>query len=41
MDVVTTEAVERASWISLMFQGIGKFFGNLWGSTTDFIGGLF
>lgn len=41
VDVVTTEAVERASWISLMFQGIGKFFGNLWGSTTDFIGGLF
>ncbi|WP_177184542.1 serine hydrolase [Psychrobacillus sp. OK032] len=41
VDVVTTEAVERASWISLMFQGIGKFFSNLWGSTTDFIGGLF
>nr|WP_185908021.1 serine hydrolase [Psychrobacillus soli] len=41
VDVVTTEAVERASWISLMFQGIGKFFGNLWSSTTDFIGGLF
>lgn len=41
VDVVTTEAVERASWISLMFQGIGKFFGNLWHSTTDFIGGLF
>nr|WP_188713374.1 serine hydrolase [Psychrobacillus lasiicapitis] len=41
VDVVTTEAVERASWISLMFQGIGKFFANLWDSTTDFIGGLF
>lgn len=41
VDVVTTESVERASWISLMFQGIGKFFGNLWGSTTDFVGGLF
>jgi len=40
-EVVTTEAVERASWFSLMFQGIGKFFGNLWNSTTDFIGGLF
>ncbi|WP_093538731.1 serine hydrolase [Psychrobacillus psychrotolerans] len=40
-DVVTTEAVDRSSWISLMFQGIGKFFGNLWNSTTDFIGGLF
>ncbi|ALC87133.1 D-alanyl-D-alanine carboxypeptidase [Bacillus sp. FJAT-22090] len=41
VDVVTTESVERASWISLMFQGIGKFFGNLWNSTTDFVGGLF
>ncbi len=41
VDVVTTDSVERASWISLMFQGIGKFFGNLWSSTTDFIGGLF
>ena len=41
VDVVTTETVERASWISLMFQGIGKFFSNLWGSTTDFVGGLF
>nr|WP_205961831.1 serine hydrolase [Psychrobacillus vulpis] len=41
VDVVTTEEVERASWISLMFQGIGKFFSNLWHSTTDFVGGLF
>ncbi|WP_391118768.1 serine hydrolase [Psychrobacillus sp. L3] len=41
VDVVTTEDVDRASWISLMFKGIGKFFGNLWHSTTDFIGGLF
>lgn len=41
VDVVTTDTVERASWISLMFQGIGKFFSNLWNSTTDFIGGLF
>lgn len=41
VDVVTTESVERASWISLMFQGIGKFFSNLWNSTTDFVGGLF
>lgn len=40
-DVVTTEAVDRASWFSLMLQGIGKFFGNLWSTTTDFIGGLF
>lgn len=40
-DVVTTEAVERASGFSLFFQGIGNFFGNLWGGITDFVGGLF
>jgi len=40
-DVVTTEAVERAGGISLFFQGIGSFFGNLWSSITDFVGGLF
>ncbi|MEG0260415.1 MAG: D-alanyl-D-alanine carboxypeptidase family protein [Lysinibacillus sp.] len=39
--VVTTEAVERSSWFSLMLQGIGNFFGNLWGGITDFVGGLF
>ncbi|QGG49455.1 D-alanyl-D-alanine carboxypeptidase family protein [Lysinibacillus pakistanensis] len=40
-DVITTEAVERASGISLFFQGIGNFFGNLWGGISDFVGGLF
>ena len=40
-DVITTKAVERASWFSLMFQGIGSFFGNLWTSTIEFVGGLF
>lgn len=40
-DVVTTEAVERASGFSLFFQGIGNFFGNLWGGIADFVGGLF
>lgn len=40
-DVVTTASVERASGISLFFQGIGNFFGNLWGGITDFVGGLF
>ena len=29
-DVVTTEAVERAGKMSLFFQAIGNFFGNLW-----------
>ena len=41
VDVVTTGSVERAGGISLFFQGIGSFFGNLWGSVTGFIGGLF
>lgn len=41
LDVVTTDSVERASGFSLFFQGIGNFFGNLWGSVTGFIGGLF
>lgn len=40
-DVVTTTAVERAGRISLFFQGVGNFFGNLWGGISDFVGGLF
>lgn len=40
-DVVTTNEVERASGVSLFFQGIGNFFGNIWGGITGFIGGLF
>lgn len=40
-EVVTKNAVERASGFSLFFQGIGNFFGNLWGGITDFVGGLF
>lgn len=39
-DVVTTKAVERASWLSLVFQGIGNFFGNIWGSISNFVGGF-
>lgn len=40
-DVVTTEKVERASGISLFFQGIGSFFGNLWNGIFGFVGGMF
>lgn len=40
-DVVTTDNVERAGAISLFFQGIGNFFGNVWGGITGFVGGLF
>ena len=39
VDVVTTEAVERAGGVSLFFQGIGGFFGNLWNSVFGFVGG--
>lgn len=35
-DVVTTEAVERAGKISLFFQGIGNFFGDLWSGVFGF-----
>lgn len=40
-DVVTTEAVKRASWFALGMQAIGHFFANLWDGATDFVGGLF
>lgn len=40
-DVVATESVERASGLSLFFQGIGNFFGNLWNGIFGFISGLF
>ncbi|MBM7610467.1 D-alanyl-D-alanine carboxypeptidase (penicillin-binding protein 5/6) [Lysinibacillus composti] len=40
-DVVTTQTVERAGWLSLFFQGVGNFFGNVWGGITGFVGGLF
>lgn len=34
VDVVTTNDVERAGAISLFFQGIGHFFGNIWHGIT-------
>lgn len=40
-DVVTTSAVERAGFVALFFQGVGSFFGNVWGGITGFVGGLF
>lgn len=40
-DVVTTSSVERAGSISLFFQGIGSFLGNVWDGITGFVGGLF
>lgn len=40
-DVVTAGSVERAGAISLFFQGVGSFFGNIWSGITGFVGGLF
>jgi len=40
-DVVTTSSVERAGFVSLFFQGVGSFFGNVWDGITGFVGGLF
>ena len=37
VDLVTTNAVEKASWFALTMQAIGSFFGNLW----DKVMGLF
>ncbi len=37
VDLITTNAVEKAGWFSLTMQAIGSFFGNLW----DKIMGLF
>jgi len=36
-EVVTTDAVERAGKVSLLFQGIGNFFGNLWDGVFGFV----
>ncbi|MFL0507333.1 D-alanyl-D-alanine carboxypeptidase family protein [Ureibacillus sp. 179-F W5.1 NHS] len=40
-NVVTTSNVERAGVISLFFQGVGSFFGNIWDGISGFVGGLF
>lgn len=41
VDVVTSEAVEKAGWFSLMMGGIGNFFVSIWDGATGFIKGLF
>ncbi len=41
VDVKTTETVERASWFSLFFQGIGSFFASIWNGITGFVMGFF
>lgn len=41
VDVVTAEDVKRSGAISLFFQGVGNFFGDIWDGITGFIGGIF
>lgn len=40
-DLVTTNNVEKANWFVLSMRGIGGFFGDVWGSITGAIKGLF
>lgn len=40
-DVVTTVAVEKAGWFTLMMRAIGDFFAGIWTGATDFVKGLF
>lgn len=40
-DVVTSVAVEKAGWFSLMMGAIGDFFVSIWNSATGFVKGLF
>ncbi|MEQ6390378.1 D-alanyl-D-alanine carboxypeptidase family protein [Bacillaceae bacterium S4-13-58] len=41
VDLVTTEAVEKASWFSLFFSSIGNFFSDIFTSIADTIKGWF
>ena len=41
VDVVTSDAVEKAGWFSLMMAGIGNFFVSIWDGATGLIKGLF
>ena len=41
VEVVTTEAVEKAGWFSLTLRAIGDFFVGIWESATGFVKGLF
>lgn len=41
VDVVTTEAVEKANWFVLSMRAVGGFFGNLWETITSTVKGWF
>ena len=41
VDVVTAEAVEKANWFVLSMKAVGGFFGDMWGSITGAVKGLF
>ena len=41
VDVVTAETVEKANWFVLSMRAVGGFFGDMWGSITGAVKGLF
>lgn len=41
VDIVTNEAVEKASWFSLTLRAIGNFFSGIWTSVADGVKGIF
>lgn len=40
-EVVITETIEKAGWLSLTFSAIGHFFSNVWEGATGFVKGIF
>ncbi|RNF38092.1 D-alanyl-D-alanine carboxypeptidase family protein [Planococcus salinus] len=41
VEVVTTEKVERANWVTLSIQAVSSFFSTMWTGATDFVKSLF
>ncbi|AQU77816.1 MULTISPECIES: serine hydrolase [Planococcus] len=41
VEIVTTEAVERANWLSLSMRSTGEFLSSLWDDAGSFVRGLF
>ncbi|KMY46613.1 D-alanyl-D-alanine carboxypeptidase [Bacillus sp. FJAT-27916] len=41
VDVVAAETVEKANWFVLSMRAVGGFFGDMWGSITGAVKGLF
>ncbi|MDZ5474663.1 D-alanyl-D-alanine carboxypeptidase family protein [Bacillus sp. 31A1R] len=41
VDVIAANDVEKANWFVLMMRGIGGFFGDIWGSVSSAVKGMF